>query len=64
LIPSVPKVFSNTEKINFDVAEINQRHCLEESGQRLENADRTHLVVASGKLVLQKPSFSLFWSEK
>ena len=29
-------------------------HCFEESGQRLENVDRTHLVLASGKLVLQK----------
>ena len=26
----------------------------EESGQLLENVDRTHLVQASGKLVLQK----------
>ena len=33
---------------------VNQRRCLEESGQRLENVDRTHLVLASGKLVLQK----------
>ena len=37
-----------------DVAEVNQRQCLEESGQWLENVDRTHLVLASGKLVLQK----------
>ena len=28
--------------------------CLEESGQWLENVDQTHLVMASGKLVLQK----------
>ena len=28
--------------------------CLEESGQWLENVDPTHLVLASGKLVLQK----------
>ena len=33
---------------------VNQRRCLEESGQRLENVDQTHLVLASGKLVLHK----------
>ena len=33
---------------------INQRRCLEESGQGFENVDRTYLVLASGKLVLQK----------
>ena len=32
-----------------DVAEVNQRHCLEESGLWLENVDRTHLVLTSGK---------------
>ena len=37
-----------------DVAEVNQQRCLEESGQRLENIDRTRLALASGKLVLQK----------
>ena len=37
-----------------DVAEINRRRWLEESGQRLENVDRTHLVLASGKQVLLK----------
>ena len=37
-----------------DVAEINRRRWLEESGQRLENVDRTHQVLASGKLVLLK----------
>ena len=52
LIPSVPKIFSE-EKI-VDVAEVNQRHCLEESGHWLEKVDQTHLEVASGKLVLQK----------
>ena len=45
LIPGVPS------KI-VDVAEVNQWCCLEESGQLLENVDQTHLVVASGKLVL------------
>ena len=34
--------------------QFNQRCCLEESGQRLENVDRTHLVLARGKLVIQK----------
>ena len=33
---------------------LSDRRWLEESGQRLENVDRTNLVVASGKLVLQK----------
>ena len=32
----------------------NQWRCLEESGQCLENVDQTHLVPASGKLVLEK----------
>ena len=41
-------------KIYFNVAEISRRRWLEEGGQRLENVDRTHLVLASGKLVLQK----------
>ena len=41
------------EKI-IDVAEVNQLHWLEESGQWLENVDRTHLLVTRGKLVLQK----------
>ena len=37
------------------VAEANQWRCLEESGHWLENVDRAHLVLASGKLVvLQK----------
>ena len=36
------------------VAEVNQWRWLEESGQWLENVDRTHLGLASGKLVLQQ----------
>ena len=51
-IHSAPKKISE-EKI-VDVAEVNQWHCLDESGQWLENLDQTHLVLASGKLVLQK----------
>ena len=50
-IPSIPKKFSG-KIINF--AEVNQLCWLEDSGQRLENVDRTHLVLASGKPVLQK----------
>ena len=38
----------------FNVAEVNQRRWLEESGLRLENVNQTHLVLASGKPVLQK----------
>ena len=30
------------------VGEVIQRHCLEESGQWLENVDQTHLVLVSG----------------
>ena len=40
--------------VNF--AKVNQQHCLEESEQWLENVDRAHLVLAGGKLVLQKRS--------
>ena len=46
-----PKKFSG-KIINF--AEVNQWCWLEDSGQWLENVDRTHLVLASGKPVLQK----------
>ena len=38
----------------IDVAEVNQRRWLQESGPWLENVDRTHLVLASGKPALQK----------
>ena len=41
-------------KIHFGIAEIYQWRWLEESGQLLESVDRTHLVLASGKLVPQK----------
>ena len=34
-------------------AEVKQRRWLEESGQWLENVDRSHFVFASGKPVLQ-----------
>ena len=38
----------------FDVAEIYRRGWFEESEQWLENIDKTHLVLASGKLLLQE----------
>ena len=40
--------------VYFDVAKIYQLRWLEKSGQTLENVDRTHLVLASGKLVTAK----------
>ena len=43
----------------INVAVVNQRHWSEESGQWLENIDRTHLVLASGKPVLQKATTTL-----
>ena len=45
-IPAFPKKFIG--KI-IDVAEANLWRWLEDSGQWLENVDRTHLVLASGK---------------
>ena len=41
-------------KIYFDAAEIYRWCWLEESGQRIEKVDQTHLVLASGRLVQQK----------
>ena len=46
--------FSEFPKITFKVDETNQGRWLEESGQRFENVDQIHLVLASSKLVLQK----------
>ena len=51
LIPAFPKI-SSEEKIT-DVTEVYQQCCLEESGQPLENVDRTHLDLAGGKPVLK-----------
>ena len=51
LTPNGPETCSD-EKI-VDVAEVNQWHCLEECEQRLETVAQTHLVLASGTLVLQ-----------
>ena len=47
----------HTKKNIIDVAEVNQQRWLGESGQRLENVDRTHLMLARGKPVLQKNKF-------
>ena len=50
--------FDSQHSWNFSdekiVAEGNQQGCLAESGLWLEYFDPTHLVLASGKLVLQK----------
>ena len=46
------QLFSEVAMVN--VSEVNQRHCFEESGQWLKNENRTHLVLVSGKQVLQK----------
>ena len=50
-IPSIPATFSEEDIV--DVADVNQWHCIEESGQWLENVDQTHLVLAKSKLVLE-----------
>ena len=57
--PSSPEFNSQCSRKNFrakniDVAEVNQLCWVEESGQWLDNVDRTHLVLAGGKPVLQK----------
>ena len=52
MIPIVPP--KNFRAKIIDVAEVNQWRWLVESGKWLENADRTHLGLASGKPVLQK----------
>ena len=38
----------------INVAEVNQRRWLEESGQQLENVHQTNLVLVNGKPLLQK----------
>ena len=45
--------FSGSPKVNFIVAEIFRRCWLGESWQRLENVDRTHLVLAFGRTLLR-----------
>ena len=49
---SVPQ--KNSEENIVNVAEVNQQSCFEEKGQWLDDVDKAHLVLASGKLVLQK----------
>ena len=56
--PAVPKFFKG--KI-ADVAEVNLRHCLQESGRWLENADGANVVLAIGKEVLQKVHLAFDW---
>ena len=51
-ILSVPEKFSEEQIDN--IADVNQLCCQEESGQWLANVVRTHLVLATGKLALQK----------
>ena len=46
----------NSEEKFIDVDEVNQHRWLKESGLWLENVDRNHLVLASGKPLLQKVS--------
>ena len=54
-----PVFFLATPKIEIDLdTEIYRQRWLEGSGQRLENVDRTLLVLASGKLVQQKKSIT------
>ena len=54
-IPGIPKKIQR-KKLSMLLRLINA--WLEESGQRLENLDRTYLVLASGKLVLQQMAWS------
>ena len=49
---SIPKKLSEEKMV--EGAAVHQRRCLEESGQWLENVNRTHLVLASSKLLLKK----------
>ena len=48
-IPNVSEFFQRKKNVD-------QWRCLKKSGQWLENVDQTHLVLARGKLVLQKHS--------
>ena len=50
LIPSNPEIVSDENIVG--VAQVNQRSCLDESGQWLENNAQTHVALSSGKLVL------------
>ena len=50
-IPAVPNLF---QRNNYWCCWANHQRWLEESGHWLENVDRTHLVLACGKPILQK----------
>ena len=52
--PSCPRFDSQCKEKIVNVAEVNQRLCLEESGQWRENVDHTHQELASGKLVSKR----------
>ena len=52
LVPSIPKIFQR--KILSLLLRLINGAALGDSGEWLENVDCTHLVPASGKLVLQK----------
>ena len=54
--PSCPGLDSQRSRNFFlrNVAGVNQRRCLEEIEEWLENVDCAHLVLASGKLVIKK----------
>ena len=50
ILASRPSCDSNFEEKIADAAKVNQWDCLEESGQWLENVDRTHLVLVGGNV--------------
>ena len=47
-------VIKKVEPKIVEIAQVNQQHCIGEREQWLENVNQTHLVLASGKFVLQK----------
>ena len=56
---SIPSFLDFLEvKLSMSLKVIQQR-CFEESGQKLDNVVRTHLVVASGKIVLKVLNLTL-----
>ena len=52
--PGCPGLNSQCSQKIVDGADVSRRRCLEESGQWLENVDRSLLVLASGKLATKK----------
>ena len=55
LLPSIPQIYPE-EKV-VEVAEVNQWRCFEDSEQWLDKVERTHQVLAGGKLVLLKKTW-------